>query len=293
MTDADQMIAARHDWESWRQARHDELAAPDSWLGLSGLYWLEEGTNPVGSAPDCVVTLPAGPEQLGEIIVLGNQLLWSSRADKALSIDGVIHRHTADPSGMAEQKLQVPLASDQIGAPSVLAYGTLRFFVIAREGRLAVRVKQLDWAKSQPFLGLDAFPFAPDWIIDAEWQALPAKRQIEVPAVTGELKLVEITHLARFWVGQVEVSLLPLSVDEQGVFFVFRDQTSGRLSYGGGRFLKAAPAQAGRIQLDFNRAYNPPCAFSPFATCPLPPPENWLGFPVEAGELRYASLAGH
>ena len=186
--------------------------------------------------------------------------------------------------------LQVDLKTDSAGSPSVIGFGAVRFFVIARDGKLAVRVKNRDWATVRPFTGIDCFPFSSDWIVDAEWQALASPRTMEVPSVTGELKIVEVAHRAWFELAGNRVELLPLSIDEKAVFFVFRDRTSGRVTYGGGRFLQAGPPQGGLIRLDFNRAYNPPCAFSPFATCPLPPPENWLSFPVEAGEKRTAEL---
>ena len=110
---------------------------------------------------------------------------------------------------------------------------------------------------------------------------------MEVPNVTGELKPVTVAWQAVFEIDGKSFALLPMSVSDQKVFFVFRDATSGRISYGAGRFLDALPAANGRIVLDFNYACSPPCAFTPFATCPLPPPENWLPFGIEAGERRY------
>ena len=114
---------------------------------------------------------------------------------------------------------------------------------------------------------------------------------MEVPNVTGELKAVSVTGKAIFTVDGQKVELLPMSISEREVFFVFRDRTSGRESYGAGRFLKAEPPANGKIYLDFNRAFNPPCAFTAFATCPLPPPENWLPFAVPAGEKKWQKVA--
>jgi uncharacterized protein (DUF1684 family) len=122
--------------------------------------------------------------------------------------------------------------------------------------------------------------------IEAEWQPLEPPQVMEVPNVTGDLKPVTVAWQAAFALGGQRVTLLPMNVSESGVFFVFRDATSGRISYGAGRFLNTEAAIDGRIVLDFNFAYSPPCAFTPFATCPLPPPENWLPFAVEAGEKR-------
>jgi len=114
---------------------------------------------------------------------------------------------------------------------------------------------------------------------------------MEVPNVSGDLKVVEVAYQAVFEVAGQTVRLLPMAVGDKEVFFVFRDQTSGRESYGAGRFLKANPAVNQKICLDFNFAYNPPCAFTPFATCPLPPPENWLPFALPAGERKWVKPA--
>ena len=278
-------------WHAWRQSRHDDLAGADSWLGLAGLFWLDAehgGRNSVGSAADATVVLPDGPPRLGEIVIADDGALrWESAGGYPLLLD---EQASGVKSGVAGQFLQVALRSDDDGggAPSVLGLGALRFFVIKRDGRFAVRVKNRHWAATQPFLGLGYFPYAAEWIVDADWQALAVSQLIEVPSVSGDLKRVEITHRAVFQHEGMVAELLPLTIDATGVFFVFRDRTSGKTSYGGGRFLRAALPVQGKLKLDFNRAYNPPCAFSPFATCPLPPPENWLGFAVEAGEKRYA-----
>jgi uncharacterized protein len=274
-------------WSVWCGKREKALAAPDSWLGLVGLFWLEAGGNAVGSDGDCEVRLPSGPGRLGEIewqpasAKAPGTLRWRANLGKAVSVG---ETPTASETW-------VDLQSDANGTPSILAFDNLRFFVIERDGGLAVRVKNLAWATQTPFAGLTYFPFAPAWVVDAAWDQLAVPLRIEVPSVTGELKPTAITHQAVFELAGATVVLLPLSVDERKVFFVFRDKTSGALTYGGGRFLDCAPPFGGRIRLDFNRAYNPPCAFSPFATCPLPPPENWLHLSLEAGEKKYA--AGH
>lgn len=274
-------------WQAWRQARHDELAGPDSWLGLAGLYWLEPGRNAVGGTAS--VSLPGAPPLLGEIRLEDGRLQWQSAAGDELLVDELA---VATPSDVAGKFLQIDLQSDGAGSPTVLGWRDLRWHVIERDGRFAVRVRNRGWARERAFAGLDVFPFAPEWQVEASWQVPATPRTMEVPTVSGDLKLVNVTHAAVFEHAGTTVELLPLSVDQDTVFFVFRDSTSGRSTYGGGRFLRAAPAQRGRISLDFNRCYNPPCAFSPFATCPLPPPENWLAFPIEAGERLYPGDTG-
>jgi len=279
------------DVKQWQAQRHAELSAPDSWLGLVGLFWLEAGTNRVGSGEDCLVRLPGGPAHLGDLLWADDALLWQ-------------------PVGGAP----LALASDRDGQPTVVDFENWSFFVVDRAPKestatrqlcwpsgcagassvplgdsigLAVRVRDRNWAEYRPFGGLDYFEFDPAWQIEAEWQALSPPLTMEVPNVTGELKTVEVTHQAVFEMAGQKIALLPMAVGDKEVFFVFRDRTSGRETYGAGRFLKADLPADGKITLDFNRAYNPPCAFTAFATCPLPPPENWLPFAIPAGEKKW------
>jgi len=250
----------------WQQARRQELAAPDSWLGMVGLFWLEPGANAVGSAAESLVRLPSGPDRLGDLVWADGRIVWQA------------------VGGAAQE-----LLTDAAGQPTVVDHENLSFFIVDREGRLAARVRDRNWAAGQSFAGLDYFDFAPEWRVEAVWEPLTPALRMEVPNVSGELKTVEVTHQAVFSIDGQRVTLLPMAVGPQGVFFVFRDRTSGKQTYGAGRFLRVPLAVDGRITLDFNRAYNPPCAFTPFATCPLPPAENWLPFAVPAGELKYAS----
>lgn len=249
---------------AWRQRRHQELAGPDSWLGLTGLYWLEEGENRVGAGTDAAVHLPDGPDFLGVLLVRSNAAFWSR-------------------PGEPERALR----SDRDGDPEVIDCGSARFFIIERHGRLGVRVRDRAWAERAPFAGVACFPYDPAWSVEADWVDLPVPLTLEVPDVGGELKTVVVRARAEFFVGDERLSLLPMSVGDDGVFFVFRDRSSGRETYGAGRFLKANPAVDGKMRLDFNRAFNPPCAFTPFATCPLPPPENWLPVAIPAGERKW------
>ncbi len=247
----------------WQAQRHAELSGPDSWLGMQGLFWLEPGANRVGSGADCTVQLPSGPELLGTLSWVGDSLSWQA---------------TGAPP--------MRLLTDREGQPTTVDHENLAFFVVDRDGRLAARVRDRNWAARQPFSGLAYFPAAAEWVIEAEWQAVVPPRAMEVPNVSGDLKTVLVDHRAVFSVAGQVVELLPMSVGADAVFFVFRDRTSGKETYGAGRFLKVAPAVDGKIRLDFNYAYNPPCAFTPFATCPLPPPENWFPFAVPAGEMK-------
>ena len=221
-----------NDLQVWQRERQAELAAPSSWLGLIGLFWLQPGINRVGSAEGSEVLLPAGLPEQGKILWEAGEVVWQP----------------------AEGPQQV-LKTDLDGVPTVVE--------------------------------IDHLSFDADWVVDAVWETIDPPLVMEVPNVTGDLKPVSVSHRAVFEHAGQAVALLPMSVGEHEVFFVFRDRTSGKESYGAGRFLKASAPENGRIRLDFNRAYNPPCAFTPFATCPLPPPENWLPFAIPAGEQKY------
>lgn len=256
------------DLKKWQARRHAELAGPESWLGIRGLFWLEPGLNSVGSAAGSVVLLPGGPAHLGDLLWQDGRVIWQ-------------------PAGGEERELQ----TDIDGQPTVVDFQNWSFFPVDRENRIAVRLRDRDWAQSQPFNGLDYFDFDPAWQIEAEWQALSPPIKMEVPNVSGDLKVVEVSHQAVFEVAGQTVTLLPMSVSDKEVFFVFRDRTSGKETYGAGRFLKAVPTVNRKIRLNFNCAYNPPCAFTSFATCPLPPPENWLPFALPAGEKKWVKPA--
>ena len=253
-------------FKNWQAGRHAELAGPESWLGMRGLFWLEPGLNSVGSAEGSVVVLPGGPEHLGDLLWQDGRVIWQP-------VDG------------ESRELQTDIA----GQPTVVDFQNWSFFPVDRENRIAARVRDRDWALSQPFSGLDYFDFDPAWQIEAEWQALSPPIRMEVPNVSGDLKVVEVSHQAVFEVAGQRVTLLPMAVSDKEVFFVFRDRTSGKETYGAGRFLKSNLTVNRKIRLNFNCAYNPPCAFTPFATCPLPPPENWLPFAVPAGERKWVT----
>ncbi len=281
------MPALHHRWQVAQQA---ELAAPDSWLGLSGLFWLEAGENAVGHAGNSTVWLPFGPDRLGSLWVDGSEVAWQPTPTSGVGIVGT--------GELIDERRQ--LRTDRDVAPSEVISGSLVLIVIEREGRLAARVRNRDWAAGKQVAERTYYDYDPAWKIEAAWESLAEPLTMTVPNMSGDFKQVQVTQQAVFTVGGQAVTLLPMSVGDKEVFFVFRDRTSGRETYGAGRFLKvpvatietkAGPGGNGKICLDFNFAYNPPCAFTPFATCPLPPPENWLPFAVAAGEKQWVKAS--
>jgi uncharacterized protein len=262
---------------AWHAQREKRLAAEDGWLTLVALLWLKEGDNVAGSGSGASVVFPAtAPARLGTFHRSGNAVSFQPEPR-------VVVTRAGQPFAGG------PLKSDADGQPDLLEAGGLRFFVIQRGDRLGLRVKDPDAPKRRDFHGIPTYPANPGWRIEARWEPAPPGNSIPVPNVLGTLDRMPAPGTAVFSVGGQEFRLTPvLEEGESNLFFVFADATNRTETYGAGRFLYAEPPKAGHVVLDFNRAYNPPCAFSPYSTCPLPPKQNRLSIPIGAGEKRTA-----
>jgi uncharacterized protein (DUF1684 family) len=257
-----------------------ELTRPDGWTSLNGLHWLDAGTHRVGSAPDNGIRLAMGPARLGVFSVRDGKARFA--ADAAVAVDGEPSKGGALRSDADE------------GGPSVIAFdeGKGLATVIARGGRLALRVKHADAGSRLHFTGLDYWPGGPRWRVQARFIPHPAGKTLPIANIIGTTDEIPNPGVVEFVRNGTPFRLEALDEGEGTLFLIFADRTSGHGSYGAGRFLDAPmPDAQGRLTLDFNRAYNPPCAFTPFATCPLPPPENRLNLRVEAGEKTYLKPA--
>jgi uncharacterized protein (DUF1684 family) len=264
-----------------RAERQQHLTAPDGWLTLIGLHFLRPGANPVGSAPTNTIVIPKAPAQLGTL---------------TLAEDGRV-TITLNPAAGARIDGRERLSGrlDEQGAePPRVTWGSLTLFVIERGGRQAVRVKDSEAVTRVQFRGLDYFPVDPSWRIEAAWVPFEPAREVKFQNILGQESTALVPGKAVFTRDARTFELLPLveSPDEP-LLFVFSDQTSGDETYAAARFVSAEPPRDGRLILDFNLAVNPPCAFSTFATCPLPPPQNRLPIPVRAGEKKYRGSAEH
>jgi len=264
--------------EAWRQRRVERLTAPDGWLSVVGLFWLEDGENAVGSAPGSRVALPArAPARVGTIRLESGRAEFRPAPGAAVTVDG--------KPAVGE----VALKSDADGGPTVVAAGGVSFYPISRQGRLAIRVKDPESEARRAFRGLAYFPVDPSWRIEARVEENTAAKPISVPNVLGTDTSERSPGTLVFERGGATYRLTPvLEEGESDWFVIFGDATNGRDTYGAGRFLYVAPAKDGRTVIDFNKAYNPPCVFTDYATCPLPPPQNRLPIRVEAGEKEYA-----
>lgn len=261
--------------EAWREGRYAGLRGDIGWLTLAGLGWLRPGVNRVGSDPAAEVVLPAGPPTAGTVTV----------TDDGVVADGEF-RH----DGRLASALR--LVSDQEGEATMMELGSLRICLVERGGRLALRTWDLDAPGRRSFSGIDHWPIDPDWRLDARFDATP-DRAIAVPDVLGTKEEEPSPGDVVFEVAGEAYRLQALPGGESGeLWLVFADATNGHETYGGGRFLyTSALDAASALVVDFNRAYNPPCVFSPYATCPLPWPANRLPLRIEAGERMYG--AGH
>ena len=268
--------------QAWQADRLSGLTAERGWLTLIGLYWLEAGENLVGTAEGDMVRFD--PEFApGE---LGSLFLEEWNGSPAVRLVPLAEAELMVNGEPATERI---LATDADTEPDVLSVGELEFFVIRREDRFGVRAKHPQAATALSFTGLEYYPIDPVWRIEGTFVPYDQPKSILIPSVIGTSSEGLVPGEVRFAIGGEEYTLLPLSggVDDPTWFYVFRDGTSGHGTYPSGRFLVSDAAVNGKVILDFNRAYNPPCAFTPYATCPLPPRENWLTAEIEAGEKDY------
>ena len=267
------------DVEAWKKGRLERLTGPEGWLSLVGLEWLEEGGNRLGSAGDADVRFPARlPAAIGTLTRSGGSYTLQPAAGVELTTD-------AGPITGA-----VPLQSDASGEPTLVRLGAVTFYVIERGDNAAVRIKDAESPVRTGFRGLDYYPLSADWRIQARFEPAPPGTTMPVPNILGTIDNSPSQGTVVFTHDGEEVRLRAIDEGDGRLFLVFGDRTNGKETYGGGRFVYADPPAAGEttVLVDFNQSYNPPCVFTPYATCPLPPAENKLAFRVEAGERLWA-----
>jgi len=263
--------------EAWRAERLERLTAEDGWLTVVGLHWLTAGVNRFGSDPGNEIPLSAS----GVAAVAGTVELLADGSVIARAQDGA--GVTMNGAPLVESVIR----NDAQGVPDIVGLGRLSFFIIDRGGRLGARVKDPKAPARTEFKGIEHFPIDPRYRVTARLEPYPEPREVQIPTVLGTPTTMLAPGILRFTLRGEKLSLEPYvnAADDPEYFLIFRDRTSGNSTYGGGRFLDADAAGAdGTTVLDFNLAYSPPCAFTPHATCPLPPPQNSLRVAIEAGE---------
>jgi uncharacterized protein (DUF1684 family) len=259
----------------WHQGRLERLTAEDGWLTLVGLHPLEAGSHTLGSAPRSDIRLVAGaPEYLGDLTVVPGKVLLTVHPDVVA---------TVQEDGQVNRVRNLSLVPDDPGPATVVTTGSLSFHVIRRGDRRFLRVKDRQSPVLRDFTGIDRFPVDSRWRVTARLTGGPTT--IKVANALGQVEEAPSPGSLEFQLGGKEYQLSPQGEPGKGLFIVFADETSGKTTYPGGRFLSTDPPAAdGTVVLDFNRATNPPCAFTPHATCPLPSLDNTLPVAVTAGE---------
>jgi uncharacterized protein len=270
--------ASQQSFERWKgqlvEGRKQE------WLPLAGLFWLKPGENTFGSDPKNTIVFPKGPGQAGLFTLQGTT---------------VTARFTPATKAMIAGKpvTAAVLQSDASGEATEVEIGSLRLHVIVRGERIGIRLKDVESDAVSKYPAPLFFPLDLSYRVTATWLPSDGKQTVDVPNVLGDVTPTPIAGTAVFKINGQELKLTDLGGDAAGeLFFVFSDPTSKNNTYPGGRFLKAGPVANGTVVLDFNRAYNPPCSVTPYATCPLAPKENRLAVPIAAGE-EYDHKSGH
>jgi uncharacterized protein (DUF1684 family) len=267
--------AYRREVEQWREDHQRKLAADDGWLTVVGLDWLKEGDNRVGADPTSEVALPPGsaPQKVATISLRAGRVVLHPTPGVALTLNGKPATETA-------------LREDD----DILAINRLRFYLIRRGDRAGIRLKDNDSAARKHFQGLSWYPVDPAWRIQAKYTAWDKPHSLAFHNTIGQEESEPSPGYVTFQKDGREFRMEP-TLDDGQLFFVIRDQTSGKTTYGASRFLYTEQPKDGVVTLDFNKAENPPCAFTDFATCPLPPPQNRLALAITAGEKKYAGSA--
>jgi uncharacterized protein (DUF1684 family) len=263
--------------EKWRSEREANLKKETGWLTVAGLFWLKEGINTVGADEKSDVRLTDNFKhgKFGEIEFKDGKAVLKLEKDIEAMSDG--KRISA----------AVELVSDEKGKPTEIRTGTQTFYLIKREERFGIRLKDSNSEARQTFKGLHWFPVDESYKVTARMEAWPEPKEISVPNVLGGNFKMKSPGVLKFTINGKECSLQPVDEGDGTLFIIFRDESSQVETYKSGRFLYAEKPVNGEAILDFNKAENPPCAFTPYATCPLPPPGNSLAVEIKAGEKRY------
>jgi uncharacterized protein (DUF1684 family) len=263
--------------EAARKARNAELKEEDSWLTLVGLYWLEPGENRFGSGPENRVIFPAGklPALAGTLIREGENVRIKVEPGVTITSEG-------------KAVTEMALKSDNDEGTTHLEAGSVNFFVIRRGDRVGVRMKDRDSETRRSFQSLDFYPPNPAWRVTARFEPYQPPKQVPIPNVLGQVTDSPSPGAVVFeWQGKTYRLDALGSTANEPLSLIFGDATNGHETYGAGRFLETEAPKDGKVVVDFNLAYNPPCAFTAFATCPLPPAENKLALKIEAGEKKF------
>jgi uncharacterized protein (DUF1684 family) len=263
--------------EKWRQDHENDLKKDDGWLTVAGLYWLKDGVNTVGSGDSYDVQLTGNFKQnkFGVIEFHDGKATLNVATGVNATVDG-------------KPISSVELLSDDPGPATKVTTGSQTFYLIKREYRYGIRLKDSQSPARVNFTGENWFPVDERYRVRATFEPFDAPQEIEIPNILGGTFKMKSPGIVKFTLNNKEFSLQPVVENDTQLFFIFKDPTAGGATYGAGRFLYTDNPVNGKVVLDFNKAENPPCAFTEFATCPLPPPQNKLDIEIPAGEKKYS-----
>ena len=268
----------QRDVDEWYKGRLERLIGPTGWITLVGLYWLHDGDNTFGRDAHSALVLdhPAMPATLGTFTVQGHAVTFTAKSGNVVTNDG-------------KPITTIVMQSDATEKPTVLGSGSLEFLVIERVDKIGVRVRDTEHPARRAFKGIERYPVSTDWVMDAKFEPYVPNHHIDIVNILGMTEsMVSPGALVFEKDGKTyRLDAILEAPDDKELFIMFRDATAARETYGAGRFIYIPLPINGRAVLDFNRAYNPPCAFNDFATCPLPPKQNRLSLRVTAGEKKY------
>ncbi len=278
--------AFEQDVATWRSGRVTRLRKPDGWLSLVGLHWIEPGVHHVGKTDANDIQLRTGPAKLGTLTLKEGKATLKPNPAAGVTIDG--------KPVVGEVALRSD-ATDDAKGPTIVVFnkGSANFQVIERSGKFALRVKDANAPTRTGFLGIDYFDADPSWRVNARFEPHPKGKTIQIASVINTIDPMANPGTVVFEKDGKTYRLEAVDEGDGSLFLIFADRTNGKTTYGAGRFLYADPVKNGMTVVDFNKSYNPPCVFTHYATCPLPPPENRLDLTITAGEKSYRGALRH
>jgi len=260
--------------KNWQQQRLERLKSENGWLNLVGLYWLKEGQNPFGSNEANNIVFPEkAPEFIGTIILYKGNLSVQINDDVDVFINDSLTK---------ERNIQ----TDYDDNTTMFKYESLKWYIIKRGKKYGIRLRDLESPLVEKITEIPSFPINAKWRIKAKYEKFDNPKEIAIPNVLGDIEFEKCYGSLKFKIEDKDFELIPLGNGaKENLFLIFADETSAEETYGAGRFLSIEqPDENGITYIDFNKATNPPCAFTDFATCPLPPKENVLPVKILAGE---------
>jgi len=262
----------------WHIKRENILKQPNGWLNLEGLFWLQKGVNSFGKVAgmDCKYTNKEFPDYLGDFIYEGDSVQWVNKNNNSIKIN--------NKEVKGAQAMTVFKAEEMA---KTMDWSHFSWVVIKREDKVGIRFRNLQAATLKEFKGIDRFQVDSNWRLKAVL-VQPEQNLLMITNVLGQITAQKAAGRLLFTMNNKEYTLDVIDEGGPNFFIVFGDETAGKTTYGAGRFIDIPkPDALGNTEIDFNKAYNPPCAFTAFATCPLPPPQNRLKLSITAGEKNY------